>query len=276
VILSTPAWASVAPVVSRSWAGYVAGGRGQLRFRTVSAAWTQPTLRCAPPNTSFSGIWVGLGGFKQSSKSVEQIGTRLDCGASGRIHSGAWYELAPGPPSQPIKMVVSPGDRVRASVQVGGHQVQLTLSDLTRHESFRKQLPVRTPDVSSADWIVEAPTGCAGQGNCAELPLADFGAVRIHDARAATRSGLAGSTVSRFWATTKILMLPDEVPYDPNGTGYAAEPGPLRKGGSAFVVDWLSSGFRYGRRLPGTAVDASGLKIQPGGVGGPRGVRRPG
>lgn len=230
----------------------------------MSAHWTQPTLKCTPPNASFSGIWVGLGGFKLSSKSVEQIGTRLDCGVSGRIHSSAWYELAPGP-SKPIRMAVSPGDRLRGSVEVTGHQAQLTLSDLTRHETFHKALPVPVPDVSSADWIVEAPTGCAAQGNCTQLPLADFGAVHIRNAQASTRSGQAGSAVSRTWTTTRILMLPDQTPYDPNGTGYAAEPGPLRNGGRVFTVNWLSSGFRYGRRSAGAAADWAGWELQSGG-----------
>jgi hypothetical protein len=269
-IVSAPAWASVAPVVTRSWAGYVAGGRGQLHFRTVSAAWTQPSLKCTSGNPGFSGIWVGLGGFKPTSKSVEQIGTRLDCGSSGRVTSGAWYELTPAR-AQFLKMTVTPGDHLWASVRVMGHEAQLTLVDATRHEIFQKRLAVAAPDVSSADWIVEAPTGCAGQGNCAELPLADFGSVRIIDAHAVLRSGQTGSIVSRTWTTTKVEMLPDPIPYDPHGSGYSAIPGALKDGDRAFTVPWLSSGYRYYvARVARAALDTPGRRLQPGGVRAPR------
>lgn len=261
-----PSLAQVAPVVSSGWAGYVAGGRGHLKFQDVSASWRQPHASCTPGSPAFSGIWVGLGGFKPTSNSVEQIGTELNCGASGRVTSRAWYELDPKP-AHPISLRVSPGDLIRASVHVDGNQARLRLADVTRGESFTKVLAVNSPDVSSADWIVEAPTGCAGQGDCAQLPLTDFGTARFTDAHAATRGGLTGSTVSSNWITTKILMLPDRTPYDPNGTGYAAIPGSPRAAGSAFTVKWLSSGFKYLGRM---AEAAPNWSLQPGGV------RRPG
>jgi hypothetical protein len=266
VAAAAPALASVAPVVSRGWAGYVAGGRGDLKFADASARWRQPMLSCASGNPASSGIWVGLGGFRPTSKAVEQIGTDLSCGTSGRVRSGAWYELAPKP-AHPIRLRISPGDLIRATVQVRGDQARLWLTDATRHETFDRVVPVPAPDVSSADWIVEAPTGCAGQGDCAQLPLADFGTARISDAHAATRGGLSGSTVSPDWITTKVLMLPDPVPYDPGGTGYAAIPGALRAGGSVFTVRWLSSGFSYGARLAADPLLRAPLwRLQPGGV----------
>lgn len=260
--LSAPAFAQVAPVVSRSWAGYVAGGRGDLKFQDVSALWRQPGATCTPNNPGFSGIWVGLGGFKPTSKAVEQIGTELDCGASGRITSEAWFELAPGPAHR-LTLPVFPGDLIRASVHVDDGQARLRLADVSRHESFDKRLAVHAPDVSSAEWIVEAPTGCAGQGDCGQLPLADFGTARIADAHASTRGGLTGSTVSNSWITTKVLMLPDPIPYDPSGTGYAAIPSPQHADGSAFTVRWLSSGFAYLGRVAGSSPQ---LRLQPGGV----------
>src|SRR5579859_6269347 len=161
LIASTPALsrADVAPVVSRSWAGYVAGGRGKLKFQDVSASWRQPIAECSPGNQGFSGIWVGLGGFKPTSRAVEQIGTELNCGASGHVTSKAWYELAPGPAHR-LAMSVAPGDWIRARVQVANGQARLTLDDVSRHERFDRLIAVQAPDVSSADWIVEAPTGC--------------------------------------------------------------------------------------------------------------------
>lgn len=260
--LPAPSLASVAPVVSRGWAGYVAGGRAHLKFRSVSASWRQPTLICTPGNPGFSGIWVGLGGFKATSKAVEQIGTELNCGASGRITSDAWYELAPAPAHR-LRLHVSPGDLLRASVRVVAGQVRLKLADVSRGELFERLLAVHSPDISSADWIVEAPTGCAGRGDCSQLPLADFGTARIADAHAFTLGGLTGSTTSSSWITTKVLMLPDPIPYDPGGTGYAAIPGSLRGGGSVFTVKWLSSGFSQLGRIAAAEPER---RLQPGGA----------
>jgi hypothetical protein len=57
-------------------------------------------------------------------------------------------------------MTVQPGDRLSAHVAVSGDTVTVSMSDLTRHASFSKQLTMSSPTVSSAEWIAEAPSRC--------------------------------------------------------------------------------------------------------------------
>ena len=85
--------AALADVVSSSnWAGY-AVHRSGIRFTKVLARWTQPSARCTAGHRTYSALWVGLGGYDASSDAVEQIGTEVDCTASGRVSSTAWYQL---------------------------------------------------------------------------------------------------------------------------------------------------------------------------------------
>ena len=90
------------------------------------------------------------------------VGTKA--GASGKFTAtvtgtasySAWYELVPAT-SVPIKLKVSPGNKVSASVKVNGTNVTLTFKNLTRKTNFTKTLTMAAPDVSSAEWIAEAP-----------------------------------------------------------------------------------------------------------------------
>src|SRR5271156_2413075 len=70
--------------MSSNWAGYAVTGtsKSPVRFRTVSAHWVQPSVPCTS-GQSYSGFWVGLGGYRQSSQALEQIGTDADCSSSG-------------------------------------------------------------------------------------------------------------------------------------------------------------------------------------------------
>src|SRR5437764_362231 len=110
--------------VSSNWAGYAVSGK---KFRRVSGTWVVPRGACASGSESFSAAWVGLGGFASSSQSLEQIGTELDCRASGRAIYSAWYELVPSL-SRDIRMAVRPGDTLSASVTARGARITLKLS----------------------------------------------------------------------------------------------------------------------------------------------------
>jgi hypothetical protein len=85
----------------------------------------------------------------------------------------SWYELVPSA-AHTIHMTIDPGDRLSASVSVRDDRVTVTLSDLTRDTRFTRTTADRTLDVSSAEWITEAPSDCSGS-DCTILPLADFG-----------------------------------------------------------------------------------------------------
>ncbi len=157
--------------------------RPGVSFRTVTGTWTQPAAACVAGQSSYSAVWVGIGGFKPTSDALEQIGTEVDCKAGGNAVSSAWYELVPAP-SKTISFTVQPGDVVHATVTVVGHQATLVLQNLTRDRTFRKTVFAPSIDVSSAEWIVEAPSECINQFACQALPLANFGSVAFESATA--------------------------------------------------------------------------------------------
>lgn len=227
---------------STNWAGY-AVHRAGVSFRHVSATWIQPGATCSGGEPSYSSVWVGLGGYSPTSNALEQIGTELDCTASGKAVSSAWYELVPAP-SKTVSLAVRPGDAMHASVSVTGHRVVVELDNLTTHQRFRKTLHTQAIDVSSAEWIVEAPSECISQYTCQALPLADFGSVGFESAQVSTTAGAVG-TISGAWARTKITLTPGAqrliVSRGSSDTAGAAAPSTLRGSGSAFDVTFATA-----------------------------------
>jgi Peptidase A4 family len=223
-------------VSSSNWAGY-AVHRGGVRFSKVLGTWTQPTVNCRAGSQSYSALWVGLGGYNETSNALEQIGSEVDCKASGRVSSSAWYELVPAP-SQPIRMSVRPGDVLVASVRIAGHTVWMSLKDVTSHRSFSKKLHTTDIDVSSAEWIVEAPSECVDANTCQTLPLANFGSATFTLARAQSVGGHTGAISDSSWDTTKIKLTPGGRRFVSGGTDAAgaATPSSLTARGSSFKV----------------------------------------
>ncbi len=236
--LACPAAALADTAESSNWAGYAAHRPG-VSFRSVVATWRQPRASCTRGKRTYSAFWVGLGGYSQSSTALEQIGTEMDCKASGRAVSSAWYELVPAP-STSIGLKVRPGDTLTASVTVAGHRVDVALDDLTRNRGFHKTLYAANADVSSADWIVEAPSDCLNIDACQTLPLANFGSTTFDLAGAESTTGHQGSISDPAWRWTKIKLTPGGrrfVVYHGTGTSAgAASPSPLRLQGSSFKV----------------------------------------
>ena len=234
---ASPALADTA--TSSNWAGYAVHRPG-VHFTRVLGAWKQPTATCAAGHQSYSAMWVGLGGYNLSSKALEQIGTEVDCTALGRVSSTAWYELVPAP-SQPISLRVAPGDSLLAAVTVVGHQVVMGLYDGTAHRSFQTTLHAPSIDVTSAEWILEAPSECTSASSCQTLPLANFGSANFALAQAQSTTGHTGSIVDQAWGWTKILLTPGQrryVAYQGSGpaAGTATPVGLSPKGNSFGVI----------------------------------------
>jgi Peptidase A4 family len=246
-------------VQSSNWAGY-AVHRSGVRFKKVVAAWKQPRVDCAQYSPGYSAVWVGLGGFSASSEALEQIGTESDCTGAGRAVSSAWYELVPAP-SRGVNMRVSPGDTMFASVTVSGQQATLVLEDQTRHTTFRKTLRVSPIDLSSAEWIVEAPSECVSADVCRTLPLADFGSTKFALAGTQTTSGQSGPITDRSWDTTKINLSPSGRRFVLAGGGPtdgAASPSGLSSGGSSFKVTFQSASIQASRIVRAAAAAVPG------------------
>jgi hypothetical protein len=228
---------------STNWAGYAVHRPG-VSFHHVSANWIQPSAACTGGEPSYSSVWVGLGGYSPTSDALEQIGTELDCTAGGKAVSSAWYELVPAP-SKNISLVVQPGDAMHASVAVTGNRVVVELDNLTTHRRFRKTLYTDAIDVSSAEWIVEAPSECISQYTCQALPLANFGSVGFESAKVTTGNGAVGTITDAQWARTRISLTPGSqrliVARGSSDTAGTAAPSTLRGDGSAFDVTFATA-----------------------------------
>ena len=263
VVASAPAGALADTATSSNWAGYAAHRAGQT-FRRVSASWVQPTVTCQGGQPTYSSFWVGLGGYSKKATGLEQIGTSLDCTASGQSHSAAWYELVPAP-ARPISMAVKQGDRLGATVTVTGNQVTVRLRDLTRSESFTRRLTSQSIDVTSAEWIAEAPSACNDVGFCQGLPLANFGTANFTGSMTRTTTGQRGAISGTGWDHTRIVLSQGASPFTGLGTNRTATPSPLQRGGRSFVVRYAEShpaaGTITARALAAPLVGA----LQPGG-----------
>ena len=244
---STGGVLDVATQTSANWAGYAVGsgdpatGAVPSVFTSVSGSWTQPAATCTRSGTTYSAFWVGLGGFADGSQALEQAGTEADCTLAGRARYTVWYELVPAAPVS-VPLAVQPGDAISATVSVDGQSVSIQVANTTRGTVFSDQLAMDAPDLTSAEWIVEAPSACAGFG-CTPLPLTNFGTVAFNGA-GATGNGHAGTISDPAWAATAVTL---------HGGGGAslfrsrfsvavpvadAIPAALSSDGSAFAVTW--------------------------------------
>jgi hypothetical protein len=234
--------------VSSNWAGYaVTGQSGVVRhFKHITGSWVQPAATCTPGSNSYSAYWVGLGGFLQSSRKLEQIGTEADCDVSGATQYYAWYELVPSAPVT-LKLAIAPGDAISAAVSVKGAYVTVTLADQSRGTRISKRLHFAAADTTSAEWIAEAPSSCNSTGICEPLPLADFGAVSFTNAAVRIADGHTGTISSPYWSAQPIALEEAEQLSGGFGGGnglfgpralLSAVPSILEDNGASFGVTW--------------------------------------
>lgn len=238
-LAAAPASAASDSAVSTNWAGYAVHRPG-LAFTRISAAWTQPGASCVRGRPAYSAIWVGIGGFREHSNALEQIGTEVDCTRGGQVDSSAWYEIVPAP-SEPANLKVRPGDPIFGAVTVHGNRVTLSLYNGRTHGRFQRTIRASHVDLSSAEWIVEAPSECTGTSSCQTLPLANFGSTTFGLASARNRRGHVGSISDRRWDLTRIRLAPSGRRFVGLGGSAAAGtaiPSGLSAGGSSFRVNF--------------------------------------
>jgi Peptidase A4 family len=240
-----------APEVSSNWSGYVASGvdGAQAAFSDVTGTWVQPKATCVSGRVDAAAFWVGLGGNSATADSLEQLGTSVSCdGDSTTPTYEAWWEIVPAS-SVPIPLKIRPGDRVNAAVLVNGQTVTMSLKNLTRHTRFSRTVTVTQPlDVSSAEWIAEAPSNCSPSGRCTPVPLTRFGNVTFTDA-AAIGDTHPGTISDPAWAPTVIELIAGDNTgrffshgsADPLGDGVGAVPGDLSTDGRSFSVRWQTN-----------------------------------
>ena len=248
-LLSGAAVASAASAVtpSTNWAGYLARPSAAVgsRFSSVSGSWTVPSATCEPGRESYSAAWVGLGGAGENARALEQIGTDADCGRSGRAAYSGWYELIPAG-SVNLAIAVHPGDHMSASVTVFVHGVTLRLRDLSSGARFSRTVHVSRVDVSSAEWIVEAPSICLATKACGTLALTNFSTLTFSSATAIA-GAQTGPIADRNWSATALELR--QAPAGESGPGSDRRPGEmsalitaaplgLSPSSGAFSVSW--------------------------------------
>jgi hypothetical protein len=237
------------PDVSSNWAGYatVAPPDTDMSFNDVTATWRQPKGKCTSNRTDAAVFWVGLGGMASDSQSLEQLGTEMDCGRTGKMpRYFAWWELIPDPPVT-IPLRVKAGDMLGAALLVNGQTLTFSMRNLTRHTRFTKRISVsQALDLTSAEWIAEAPSLCSSASQCRVVPLTQFGSVSFTNA-AVTADAHTGTIGDPTWSATPIELIsrgggsPFFGGNDPLGPGVGAVPGALGADGRSFTVTWQRS-----------------------------------
>jgi len=177
-------------VESSNWSGYAATG-SDGEFTSVSASWTQPTIKCSS-KTTYSSYWVGLDGYSNSA--LEQTGTEADC-IGGKAEYGAWWEVLPASESD-YSVTVEAGDSLSASVVDNGDGTfTMTLTDST--EGWSKSTTADGSsgyEDSSAEVIAEAT-----DVNGSIAKLSDFGTMSFTSAE-------ADGTSLGSYSPTEIVM----------------------------------------------------------------------
>ena len=158
----------------------------------------------------------------------------------------------------PLNLTISPGDHISGAVTVNGSNVSVALSDATTGQSTSKVLQMQSPDLSSAEWIAEAPSSCDASGSCQPLPLSDFGTVQFTHA-SATAGGHTGPISDPQWTTTPVALNGSAGGYGvPDFVGGQASNGAqvssLSPDGSAFTVSYVNGDSGAGS----TSSDSSG------------------
>jgi hypothetical protein len=226
--------------LSLNWAGYIVqapDGADPLTFTDVVGTWVQPKLSCTKGRAASSGFWVGLGGARDDSDTLEQTGTAATCTSSGKATYYAWYEVVPAPPTR-VNLTIAPGDTILGAVAyIDGHTV-LELKNLTRGTAVTRRMSADAPDLSSAEWIAEAPSLCSSLNNSCRIDrLANFRRILFMQA-AVTGAEHTGTINDPAWEATPITLAPNAslVAADPLAAG--AVPSALTEDGRSFSVTW--------------------------------------
>ena len=132
---------------------------------------------------------------------------------------------------------------ISASVTVSGHSVTLRIANETQRTTFVRRFHATPIDVTSAEWIVEAPALClsASSASCRDSALADFGSTGFSRART-TVAGHIGTITDAGWSATADTLGGGASPHAGQRAtassthSSSATPGALSRVGDAFTV----------------------------------------
>jgi hypothetical protein len=209
------------------WSGYIVASDIQNRspvVSSVSASWTVPEIKSSENNT-FSGVWVGIGGYGEDT--LIQTGTEQEC-INGKFVYYAWYELLPDHLVRIPNINVRAGDTVTASISLINENTNtwlIEIADVTRGERF-KRTAVYNSSRLSAEWVVERP-----KVNGAISTLADFGNVTFTECEA-TLDGVTGA-IDNFSFAQFVMVGAEDKPL--------VSVSSLDGDGESFTVSYLPS-----------------------------------
>jgi Peptidase A4 family len=225
--------------LSANWSGYAVTGGAATIYTSVTGTWREPTVTCSPETAgSSSAFWVGLGGASNDAQSLEQIGTSAECTTKAQPTYYAWFELVPSKAVRIEQLQVQPGDLITTSVNVleDGTTIELQIKNRTRKTSYTTERSYSTPDLTSAEWIAEAPAKCDRAG-CSNVPLSDFGSIDFSRI-AAIGDGVGATLVGSPWKVTSIRLVSDLAFLPGVAKSVGATPSPVSADGRSFSVGW--------------------------------------
>lgn len=218
---------------SNNWFGYNQGAleQGGKLFNSISGQWTVPTAtQHTAGQAEASSDWIGIGGgcvdagCTLTDSTLIQTGTEQDVSAGGQASYSAWWELVPVPSLTISNMTVQPGDRMSATIAEivpDANLWKITLSDLTRGESFSTTVPYVSTHLS-AEWIEETPLELGTSPGLAALPNLtnpNFDLATVNGAPAHLKSSEQMELTS---STGQVIGTPSAPDSDADGFGACA------------------------------------------------------
>jgi Peptidase A4 family len=221
-------------------AGYGALGPNDS-VTNINGSWIQPKVTCQKVSSVIyaAGFSVQIDGF--NGKDLELVGTGGGC-EYGITKYLAFYAFYPTSGEETFNLVISPGDKILASVSYSTSTQNFTafIKDLTSGKSASATGKVSHPQRNSVEaGVVSIPKNSEGQ--CC-LPLiyfakAEFGMdkTQITATCYATISGVS-RPIGSFGNVLKLVMT------NVKGNKIRAMPSKLSSDNSSFAVSWKSSG----------------------------------
>jgi hypothetical protein len=209
----------------------------QANVTGVSASWTVPIVTASNTTSTYSAIWIGIGGQFNNDSTLIQCGTEQDSilGFHGITNAdySAWYELLPNLSTTIFNMNISPSDQMQASIQLANatsNQWVINITDTTTAQSFQSTFTYNSSQLT-AEWIVERPT----LGHRIS-DLANFENVTFTDCNATIAS--SSSTITNFaW---QGLTMNTSTTFGGSSV-QLADVSELTPDGSSFTVNWIAS-----------------------------------
>src|SRR4029077_16883802 len=215
---------------SNNWFGYQQGllEQGTKVFNSISGDWTVPTAtQHTSGKSENSSDWIGIGGgcidanCTATDNTLIQDGTEQEVSATGQASYSAWWEIIPGP-SIAISMTIAPGDHMHSSIAeavADSNAWTITLSDVTRHESFTQTVPYSSTH-ATAEWIEETPLLLGTNAGFAALPNLTSPAFDLATVNGQPANLSTSEEIDLIDSNSHVIGAPSAP--DPDGDGFNA------------------------------------------------------